>query len=93
MNVTKSITGKSRLNDNGRIVIPAEIRKEMALNPGDTVVMVLEDGVLKIESQRTRVRQVQQSLSKLIPDGRRLSDELIENRRNEARQEVEEWLG
>ena len=93
MNVTKSIIGKSRLNDNGRIVIPAEIRKEMALNPGDTVVMVLEDGVLKIESQRTRVRQVQQSLSKLIPDGRRLSDELIENRRNEARQEVEEWLG
>jgi AbrB family looped-hinge helix DNA binding protein len=93
MNVTKSITGKSKLNDNGRIVIPAEIRKEMSLNPGDTVVMALENGVLKIESQRTRVRQVQQSLNKLIPAGRRLSDELIENRREEARQEVEEWLG
>jgi AbrB family looped-hinge helix DNA binding protein len=93
MNVTKSMAGKSRLNENGRIVIPAEIRKEMALNPGDIVVMVLEDGVLKIESQRTRIRQVQQSLSRLIPAGRRLSDELIENRRNEARQEVEEWLG
>jgi AbrB family looped-hinge helix DNA binding protein len=93
MNVTKSITGKSRLNDNGRIVIPAEIRKEMALNPGDTVVMTLEDGILKIESQRSRVRQVQQSLGKLIPAGRRLSDELIESRHEEARQEVEEWLG
>jgi AbrB family looped-hinge helix DNA binding protein len=93
MNVTKSITGKSKFNDNGRIVIPAEIRKEMSLNAGETVIMTLEDGVLKIESQQGRVRQVQQSLNRLIPAGRRLSSELIENRRAEARQEVEEWLG
>lgn len=88
-----SISGKSKLNDNGRLVIPAEIRKEMSLNPGDTVIMTLEDGVLKIESQQARVRQVQLSLNRLIPTNRRLSHELIENRRDEARHEVEEWLG
>lgn len=75
------------------MVIPAGIRKEMSLNPGDTVIMTLEDGVLKIESQQARVRQVQLSLDRLIPTGRRLSNELIENRRDEARDEVEEWLG
>ncbi|HEX4757505.1 MAG TPA: AbrB/MazE/SpoVT family DNA-binding domain-containing protein [Terracidiphilus sp.] len=89
----KSISGKSKLNDNGRIVIPAGIRKEMFLNPGDTVIMTLQDGVLKIESQQARVRQVQRSLNSLIPAGRQLSSELIEYRRDEAHNEVEEWLG
>ncbi len=93
MNDIKSISGKSKLNDNSRMVIPAGIRKEMSLNPGDTVIMTLEDGVLKIESQQARVRQVQLSLDRLIPTDRRLSNELIENRRDEARDEVEEWLG
>lgn len=65
----------------------------MGLNPGDTVVMTLEDGVLKIESQQARVRHVQESLSKLIPAGRRLSEELVETRKREVRQEMEEWLG
>lgn len=83
----------SRINENGRIVIPADIRKEMGLNPGDAVVMVLESGVLKIESHQARVRQVQESLSKLIPAGRRLSAELGETRQKEVRQEMEEWLG
>lgn len=87
------ITAKSKINDNGRIVIPAEIRKQMALASGDTLVMTLEDGTLKIESQHARVRQVQESLARLIPSGRRLSQELTESRQEEVRQEMEEWLG
>lgn len=93
MNVTNRINAKSKLNDNGRIVIPAEIRRKMGLSSGDTVVMTLQDGVLTLESQQARVRQVQESLRKLIPAGRNLSGDLIAHRREEARQEVEEWLG
>lgn len=89
----KVISVTSRINDNGRIVIPAEVRKHMGLNPGDTVVMTLEDGVLKVESQQSRLRQVQESLSKLISPSRRLSGELIEARKQEIRQQMEEWLG
>jgi AbrB family looped-hinge helix DNA binding protein len=82
-----------KINDNGRVVIPAEFRKQLGLNPGDAIVMTLEDGVLKMEPQRARVRRVQDSLNKLIPAAKRLSEELIENRREEVRQEMEEWLG
>lgn len=86
-------TAISRINENGRIVIPAEIRREMGLNQGDAVVMTLEHGVLKIESHQVRVRQVQESLSKLIPPNRQLSGDLAQTREREVRQEMEEWLG
>jgi AbrB family looped-hinge helix DNA binding protein len=84
---------QARINPNGRIVVPAVMRKAMGLKLGDSVVMSFEDGVLRIAPQKARVRRVQQSLSELIPPDRVLSDELIAERREEARRESEEWLG
>jgi AbrB family looped-hinge helix DNA binding protein len=83
----------SRINDNGRIVIPVEIRQSMGIKPGDTLFLTLEGDVLKVESHAGRIRRVQESLRHLIPDTRVLSDELIAERREDARQEKEEWLG
>ena len=91
--VTDQSNVTSRLNDNGRIVIPAEIRQKMGIKPGDTLFLTLEGDVLKIESQLGRIRRVQESLRQLIPADRVLSDELIAERREEARHELEEWLG
>jgi len=92
-NVTLKDSVKSRINANGRIVIPAEIRKAMGIMAGDEVVMTFEDGILRVEAQRERIRRVQAGLKKLIPADRVLSDEVIADRREEARQEMEEWLG
>jgi hypothetical protein len=47
----------------------------------------------RIESYRTRVRRVQESMRKYIVPGRCLSDELIADRREEARREMEQDLG
>lgn len=93
INGISEIFVKTRLNDNGRIVIPAGIRQELGLRPGDTLLLSVEDGVLKVESQQARIRRVQQSLRQLIPSGRVLSDELITKRREGAQREMEEWLG
>jgi AbrB family looped-hinge helix DNA binding protein len=79
------------LSPNGRVVIPAAIREEMGLQPGESLLMDVEDGVLRIESYRSRIRRIQQSLARLIPPGRCLSDELIAERREEARREMEEF--
>ena len=87
------IEGKARLNDSGRIVIPSEIRQKMGLTAGDTLLMSVEGDVLMIESYRTRVRRVQESMRKYIVPGRCLSDELIADRREEARREMEQDLG
>ena len=92
-NVIESRYDKARLNDNGRIVIPAGIRQKLGLKPGDTLLLSVEEGVLKIESQQARIRRVQESMRQFIPSRRVLSDELIAGRREEAQRETEEWLG
>lgn len=89
----KSDGFKSRINENGRIVIPAEIRKSMGLKAGDTVVMTLADGILRIESQRVKIQRIQEDFKKFTKPGERASDELVADRREEAGREMEEWLG
>jgi len=93
LSVTKEQSVKSRINDNGRIVIPAAIRKSMGLKPGDVVVMTFENGVLRIESQLDKIRRIQAEFKKFANPVSRASDELIAERREEARREMEEWLG
>lgn len=94
VSVTKQMEAKTRINENGRIVIPAQIRASMNLKPGDSVLMKLEDdGVLRIESHLARIRKIQDELKKYGKPGVLMSDELIADRREEARREMEEWLG
>jgi AbrB family looped-hinge helix DNA binding protein len=87
------LRGQSRLNESGRIVIPAEIRRKMGLTAGDTLLFSMEGDVLRIESHRTRIRRIQESMRSLISPDRCLSDELIADRREEARREMEDGLG
>lgn len=91
---TDQKTVTARLNENGRIVIPAEIRLKMDLKPGDAVVMTLdEDGILRIESHRARIRGIQEEFKTFAKLRVPMSDELIADRREEATREMEEWLG
>jgi AbrB family looped-hinge helix DNA binding protein len=84
---------KARLNENGRIVIPAEIRQRLNIKAGDVLLLRVEGDVMVLEPQQARVRRVQESLRQRIPASRVLSDELIADRREEANREIEEWLG
>ena len=81
---------KTRISPNGRIVIPAAIRQHLGVKPGDPVLMEVEDGVLRIESYPSRIARIQRELAKQIPPGVSLADELIAERREEARREREE---
>jgi AbrB family looped-hinge helix DNA binding protein len=83
---------KARMNDQGRLLIPAEIRRKMNIKPGETVLMNLEDGILKIESHRARIRRIQEEFKKYAKPGVLASDELIAERREEARREMKEAL-
>jgi AbrB family looped-hinge helix DNA binding protein len=83
----------ARINKNGRIVIPFRIRRAMGLELGDTVAMRLEGGVLLIEPQQVKVRRIQNEMKKFARPGAPASEELAEKRREETRNEMEEWLG
>ena len=88
--VKPSLSAKTPLSANGRIVIPAAIRAELGFAPGDTLLMDVEDGVLRIESYPARIRRIQREFEPYIKPGVLASDELIAERREEARREEEE---
>ena len=82
-----------KINENGRIVIPAALRQQMGIKPGESVLMEVEDGVLRMESHRARIRRIQQEFRKHVsikPGEMLMSDQLIAERREEARREMEE---
>jgi AbrB family looped-hinge helix DNA binding protein len=90
--VTKSSGTKTKINQNGRIVIPTAIRKELGIKPGDTLLLdVEEDGVLRIETFPARIRRIQREIAPFAKPGILASDELIAERRDEARREQEEF--
>ncbi|TAK26103.1 MAG: AbrB/MazE/SpoVT family DNA-binding domain-containing protein [Chloroflexota bacterium] len=70
----------------GRIVIPAEIRRELAIEPGDKLIALNDDGELHLLTHAQLVKRLQ-DLFAHIPKGVSLADELISERREEARHE------
>jgi len=86
----KPTASKAKMNQNGRIVIPAAIREELGFAPGDTLLMEVEDGVLRVESFDARLARIQDELVQMVGPDRLVSDELIAERRAEAwREQVE----
>lgn len=89
--VKKSTGAKARINQNGRIVIPAAIREELGIAPGDTLLLDVDDGILRIESYPARIRRIQREIAPYARPGILASDELIAERKAEARREEEEF--
>jgi len=78
------------MGSGGRLVIPADIRRELGLEEGEPVVMRVEDGVLRIWSVREGIRRAQEIGRKYAHPGVSVVDELIAERRAEnARDEAE----
>jgi AbrB family looped-hinge helix DNA binding protein len=81
----------TKLSPNGRIVIPAVIREALGIKAGESLLLDVEDGVLRIESYRARIRRIQKEFAHLVPPSRCISDELIAERRQEALLEQENF--
>lgn len=81
-----------KLGDGGRFVIPAAMREEMGVKPGDTLVLELQDGELKVLGRAAimaRIKRVQELFRGSVPEGTSVVDEFLAERREEARREDE----
>ena len=75
-----------RLGAQGRLVVPAPIRKALGFQPGETLVARVEGGCLVIEKPEAVERRLHAWFRKF--EGRSLAEELIAERREEARREA-----
>ena len=85
--MTVSTETRQRVNENGRVVIPASFRKALGINIGDEVVLRMEDDELRITTLKRRVERAQRLVRKHVKRGTSLVDELIAERRKAARNE------
>lgn len=77
------------LGRQGRLVIPAALRRLLGFEIGDTLIVRQEGGRLVLEKQETIKRRLKARFSQL-PRDLNLVDELIAERREEAKREASE---
>ena len=78
-----------KISENGRVVIPAEIRQALHLRDGDVVYWELVDGEARLSTRRTRMEKARAIFQAALPEQRSqsMADELIAQRRKEAKAE------
>lgn len=76
-----------RINENGRVVIPAPFREALGIRAGDELVLRLEDDELRITTIKQRLERARKLVRQHVKPGRSLVDELIAERREAARNE------
>lgn len=75
-------SSRARIDQAGRLLIPAEIRRQLGLSPGDPVVLEVSDDRLEVRPYRRAIEEAQAIIRKYIEDpDRSLVDELIDARR------------
>lgn len=83
------------VTDRGRLVLPAEIRKQLKIRAGDRVAVAIEeDGSISVTTRDVAISHLRGMFKHLAKPGRLASDELIAERRREARREerkFREW--
>ncbi len=78
---------RTRVNENGRVVIPASYRKALGIKAGDEVILRMEDDELRITTMKRRIERAQRRIRQYVKPGVSLADELIAERRVAAKRE------
>ena len=71
----------------GRVVIPAPFRQALGIEHGGSVQVMWEAGEIRLLGRDAAVRRAQNVVSRYVPAGASLADELIADRRAEAARE------
>ncbi len=82
------MSARVRINEQGRIVIPAECRAAARLKPGDDLLVeVVGTGELHLRTPEQAIKAAQAIVARYVPKDRDLVAELIAERRAEASRE------
>lgn len=83
--VDTAVSVRTRLGPDGRVVIPAAFRESLGLKDGDVLFARLENGEIVLLTPKAAMLRAQAIVRRFVPENVSLVDELIEDRRREAR--------
>ena len=78
---------RARVNENGRVVIPAEFRKALGVTTGDEIIFRWEDDELRITTMKKRIERAQGRARRYRKPSVSAVDEFIAERREAAKRE------
>jgi AbrB family looped-hinge helix DNA binding protein len=82
---------RAKVDSAGRVLIPAPLREKLGVQPGATLSITEgRSGRIVLESGAVAVRQAQKYFCGIAPPTELWSGQLIAERREEARREVED---
>ena len=74
---------RAYVGSGGRIVIPARMRRSAGIRLGDEIVLVFDGDVIRMMTAEQAARQAQAVVRRYLAPGSLLSEELLEERRDE----------
>jgi AbrB family looped-hinge helix DNA binding protein len=77
------------LGESGRIVLPASIRKEFGMAPGERLTVIADDGEIRIFSRKMMLDRVRARILKKRGTMKGILDEFLDERHEQARREAE----
>lgn len=87
LEIVSMLEFKTKLGQNGRLLIPAECRQAMNLSVNDEIVILVEDGEATFFTLEHAVKRAQTIMKKYMKKGEKLSEQLIADRRKEGKHE------
>jgi AbrB family looped-hinge helix DNA binding protein len=79
-----------KVNEQGRIVIPAPFRERLGIQPGDTIILIDQGDHVELTTSDLMLKQIQAAWAAVVPPGYSVADELIRERRAEAARDAAE---
>ena len=75
------------LQENGRMILPVELRRALEVDKGDRVVLQTDGDSIELTTARRNRRRAQEIFRRYVPAGQNLVDQFIEEKREEARRD------
>lgn len=75
------------LQENGRMILPSDLRQTLGLKKGDKVILDTHDDRIELTTPRRERKRAQEMFRKFVPPGQDLADQIIAERRQEALEE------
>ena len=80
------------LQENGRMILPADIRQALRLKKGDKVIIDTQGDRIELTTPQRERRRAQEMFRSFVPAGQDLVDQLIADRRLESKLEQEGFV-
>jgi AbrB family looped-hinge helix DNA binding protein len=87
LNATPLHSTKVRVDPAGRVLIPAELRQKLGIEPGQEVILSETPGGIQVQTFRQVLAEAQEFFAPYAVPGQSVVDELIRERRDEAKRE------